>query len=91
MIKVTISVIALALSATVAAAQTSPAPPTKVAIPLANKASAHAVVAPNGRDAMASTAGKSNAMKFVSTQGHGVVQRMAMAPVAGTKPDKQSK
>jgi hypothetical protein len=95
MFKMTASMIAIAmtaitLSATIAAAQT-PTPPTRVAIPLAAKANARAVVTAGGRDAMPASPLGANTMKFVSVQGHGVAQRLAPSPVAGVKPGTQSK
>ncbi len=90
MFKMTASMIAIALSATIAAAQT-PTPPTRVAVPLAAKANAHAVVTLGGRDAMPAKPLGANTMKFVSVQGHGVAQRLVPSPVAGVKPGTPSK
>ncbi len=84
---IAIAMIAITLSATIAAAQT-PTPPTRVAIPLAAKANTRAVVTSGGRDAMPASPLRAsmNTMKFVSVQGHGVAQRLVPSPVAGVKP-----
>jgi hypothetical protein len=90
MFKMTASMIAIALSSTIAAAQT-PTPPTRVAIPLAAKANARAVVTAGGRDAMPASPLGANTMKFVSVQGHGIAQRLIASKAVGVKPDTQPK
>lgn len=89
MFKVTASVIAIALSATIAGAQTSPTPAAKVGIPLATKATAHAARPASPQGAAATP----TPVRFTSGHGHGVVQGMASTaalPLA-PKPVTQTK
>jgi len=101
MIKVTVSVIAIALSATIAGAQPSP-PPAKTTIPLAAKSTDNAVaVGSQGAASAQSTASAQTTaspqgsatthVKVVSAHGHGVVQRMASPATLLAKPGTQTK
>lgn len=82
MIKLATSVIALALSATIAGAQTAPAPVAgRPAIAVATKSTAHAALAASPRRTAVTP------VKSLAARGHGVVQAMA----AGTAPKLAAK